>query len=159
MNFRQKLYDSQDSGNVLIKINNSSSLFKNLEQIQSRKPIYIKAPLSKKKNNYNRESDYYRKRENKIFGKLLIDITDKEVKSRINTEQNELINNNRNSRLKHLKLRNIMIGNENKNYMSRVFNQKSVISPIKYDKDFKEMVNKFNAKKKANKRLILPPIY
>ena len=50
MNFRQKLYDSQDSGNVLIKINNSSALFKNLEKIQSRKPIYTKASLSQKKN-------------------------------------------------------------------------------------------------------------
>ena len=159
MNFRQKLYDSQDSGNVLIKINNSSSLFKNLEEIQSRKPIYIKAPLSKKKNNYNKQSDYYLKRENKIFGKILIDITDKEVKSRFNTEQNELVNNNRNSRRKYLKIRNMMIGNENRSFMNRVFNQKSVISPQKYDKDFNEMVKKINNKKKANKKLILPPIY
>ena len=159
MNFRQKLYDSQDSGNVLIKINNSSSLFKNLGEIQSRKPIYIKAPLSKKKNNYNKQSDYYLKRENKIFGKILIDITDKEVKSRFNTEQNELVNNNRNSRRKYLKIRNMMIGNENRSFMNRVFNQKSVISPQKYDKDFNEMVKKFNNKKKANKKLILPPIY
>ena len=159
MNFRQKLYDSQDSGNVLIKINNSSSLFKNLGEIQSRKPIYIKAPLSKKKNNYNKQSDYYLKRENKIFGKILIDITDKEVKSRFNTEQNELVNNNRNSRRKYLKIRNMMIGNENRSFMNRVFNQKSVISPQKYDKDFNEMVKKINNKKKANKKLILPPIY
>ena len=159
MNFRQKLYDSQDSGNVLIKINNSSALFKNLEKIQSRKPIYTKASLSQKKNKNNNQVDYYRNQENKIFGKILIGITDREVKSRFNTEQNELINNNRNSRRKYQKIRNMMILNENQSFMNRVFNQRSVISPKKYDKDFNEMVNRFNAKKKANRKLILPPIH
>ena len=159
MNFRQKLYDSQDSGNVLIKIKNSSALFKNLEKIQSRKPIYTRASLSQKKNKNNKQVDYYRNQENKIFGKILIGITDREVKSRFNTEQNELINNNRNSRRKYQKIRNMMILNENQSFMNRVFNQRSVISPKKYDKDFNEMVNRFNAKKKANRKLILPPIH
>ena len=158
MNFRQKLYDSQDSGNVLIKINNSSSLYKNLEEIQYRKPIYSNAPLSKKKKN-NKESGYYLRQENKIYGKIITGITDKEVKSRFNTEQNELINNNRNSRRIYLKIRNMMIGKENKNFMNRVFNQKSVITPKKYAKDFNDMLNRFNTKKKANKKLILPPIH
>ena len=52
-----------------------------------------------------------------------------------------------------------MISNENQSFMNRVFNQRSVISPKKYDKDFNEMVNRFNAKKKANRKLILPPIH
>ena len=52
MNLRQKLYDSQDSANVLMKINNSSSLFKNLEKIQNRKPLYAKASSLKKFNRY-----------------------------------------------------------------------------------------------------------
>ena len=106
-----------------------------------------------------KQVDYYRNQENKIFGKILIGISDREIKSRFNTEQNELINNNRNSRRKYLKIRNMKIENENKSFLNRVFNQKSVISPKKYDKDFNEMVNKFNAKKKANKKLILPPIH
>ena len=159
MNFRQKLYDSQDSGNVLIKINNSSALFKNLEEIQSRKPIYTKSPKIKKMSKNTKQVDYYRNQENKIFVIILIGISDREIKSRFNTEQNELINNNRNSRRKYLKIRNMKIENENKSFLNRVFNQKSVISPKKYDKDFNEMVNKFNAKKKANKKLILPPIH
>ena len=159
MNFRQKLYDSQDSANILMKINNSSSLFKNLEKIQNRKPIYVKTSLYKKNSRNNKESDYYLNQENKIFGKLLISISDKEVKSRFNTEQNDLINNNRNSRRKHLKLRNMIIGKENKSFLNRVFNQKSVISPLKYDKEFNDLVNKLNKKKKANKKLILPPIH
>ena len=51
------------------------------------------------------------------------------------------------------------IGNENNFYWNRVFNQKSVISPLKYDKEFNDLVTKLNAKKKANKKLILPPIH
>ena len=159
MNHRQKLYDAQDSANLLIKINNSSALFKNIEKINSRKPIYGNYPLTKRRRNNNRESNYYLKEENKIFGKILLGIRDREVKSRFNTEQNEIINNNKNSRRKYLEMKNKMIGKENKNFLNRVFNQKSVISPKKMDKDFNNMLAKFNVKKNANKKLILPPIY
>ena len=158
MNLRQKLYDAQDSANVLLKINNSSALYRNLEKIQSRKPVYGNSSLTKRRNN-NKESDYYLKEENKIFGKILLGIRDREVKSRFNTEQNEIINKNRNSRKKYLEMRNKKIGEENKSFWSRVFNQRSVISPKKMDKEFNEMLAKFNVKKKANKKLILPPIY
>ena len=159
MNHRQKLYDAQDSANLLIKINNSSALFKNIEKINSRKPIYGNSPLTKRRRNNNRESNYYLKEENKIFGKILLGIRDREVKSRFNTEQNEIINNNKNSRRKYLEMKNKMIGQENKSFLNRVFNQKSVISPKKMDKEFNNMVAKFNVKKNANKKLILPPIY
>ena len=158
MNLRQKLYDAQDSANVLLKINNSSALYRNLEKIQSRKPVYGNSSLTKRRNN-NKESDYYLKEENKIFGKILVGIRDREVKSRFNTEQNEIINKNRNSRKKYLEMRNKKIGEENKSFLNRVFNQRSVISPKKMDKEFNEMLAKFNVKKKANKKLILPPIY
>ena len=159
MNHRQKLYDAQDSANLLIKINNSSALFKNIEKINSRKPIYGNSPLTKRRRNNNRESNYYLKEENKIFGKILLGIRDREVRSRFNTEQNEIINNNKNSRRKYLEMKNKMIGQENKSFLNRVFNQKSVISPKKMDKEFNNMVAKFNVKKNANKKLILPPIY
>ena len=158
MNLRQKLYDAQDSANVLLKINNSSALYRNLEKIQSRKPVYGNSSLTKRRNN-NKESDYYLKEENKIFGKILLGIRDREVKSRFNTEQNEIINKNRNSRKKYLEMRNKKIGEENKSFLNRVFNQRSAISPKKMDKEFNEMLAKFNVKKKANKKLILPPIY
>ena len=158
MNLRQKLYDAQDSANVLLKINNSSALYRNLGKIQSRKPVYGNSSLTKRRNN-NKESDYYLKEENKIFGKILLGIRDREVKSRFNTEQNEIVNKNRNSRKKYLEMRNKKIGEENKSFLNRVFNQRSVISPKKMDKEFNEMLAKFNVKKKANKKLILPPIY
>ena len=158
MNLRQKLYDAQDSANVLLKINNSSALYRNLKKIQSRKPVYGNSSLTKRRNN-NKESDYYLKEENKIFGKILLGIRDREVKSRFNTEQNEIINKNRNSRKKYLEMRNKKIGEENKSFLNRVFNQRSAISPKKMDKEFNEMLAKFNVKKKANKKLILPPIY
>ena len=159
MNHRQKLYDAQDSANLLIKINNSSALFKNIEKINSRKPIYGNSPLTKRRRNNNRESNYYLKEENKIFGKILLGIRDREVRSRLNTEQNEIVNNNKNSRRKYLEMKNKMIGQENKSFLNRVFNQKSVISPKKMDKEFNNMLAKFNVKKNANKKLILPPIY
>ena len=159
MNHRQKLYDAQDSANLLIKINNSSALFKNIEKINSRKPIYGNSPLTKRRRNNNRESNYYLKEENKIFGKILLGIRDREVRSRFNTEQNEIINNNKNSRRKYLEMKNKMLGQENKSFLNRVFNQKSVISPKKMDKEFNNMLAKFNVKKNANKKLILPPIY
>ena len=159
MNHRQKLYDAQDSANLLIKINNSSALFRNIEKINSRKPIYGNSPLTKRRRNNNRESNYYLKEENKIFGKILLGIRDREVRSRFNTEQNEIINNNKNSRRKYLEMKNKMIGQENKSFLNRVFNQKSVISPKKMDKEFNNMLAKFNVKKNANKKLILPPIY
>ena len=158
MNLRQKLYDAQDSANVLLKINNSSALYRNLEKIQSRKPVYGNSSLTKRRNN-NKESDYYLKEENKIFGKILLGIRDREIKTRFNTEQNEIINKNRNSRKKYLEMRNKKIVEENKSFLNRVFNQRSVISPKKMDKEFNEMLAKFNVKKKANKKLILPPIY
>jgi hypothetical protein len=82
MNLRQKLYDAQDAGNVLMKINNSSALYKNLEEIKSRKPIYSNISKSqRRKNNSYKQSDYYRRQENKIFGKILIDIRDKDDNS------------------------------------------------------------------------------
>ena len=160
MNLRQKLYDAQDSGNVLMKINNSSALYKNLEEIKSRKPIYSNISKSqRRKNNSYKQSDYYRRQENKIFGKILLGIRDKDVKARVNTEQNLLINNNRNARKKYEEIKRRMIGKQNEYFMERVFNQKSIISPQKYDKEFNEMVNRFNTKKYANKKLILPPIH
>ena len=160
MNLRQKLYDAQDSGNVLMKINNSSALYKNLEEIKSRKPIYSNISKSqRRKNNSYKQSDYYRRQENKIFGKILLGIRDKDVKARVNTEQNLLINNNRNARKKYEEIKRRMIEKQNEYFMERVFNQKSIISPQKYDKEFNEMVTRFNTKKYANKKLILPPIH
>ena len=52
-----------------------------------------------------------------------------------------------------------MIEKENQYFLERVFNQKSIISPQKYDKEINEMVTRFNTKKYINKKLILPPIH
>ena len=159
MNLRQKLYDSQDSGNVLMKINNSSALYKNLEKIQSRKPIYIKTPINNKIRSNNNQSDYYRREENKIFGKILLGIRDRKVNPNFYTEQNDLININRNSRNKYHQMKSLKIEQENNSFRERVFNQRSIISPRKFDKDYNDLMRKFNNKKKAKNKLILPPIY
>ena len=52
-----------------------------------------------------------------------------------------------------------MIKQENMNYRDRVFNQRSLISPRKFDKEYNDLMKKLTFKKKANKKLILPPIY
>ena len=159
MNLRQKLYDCKDSGSILLKINNSSSLYKNLEEIKSRKPIYKKSPITNRKKNESKQSDYYRMEENKIFGKILLGIVDKETKPVLYTEQNHIVNINLNSRNKHQKMKNLMIKQENMNYRDRVFNQRPLISPRKFDKEYNDLMKQLSFKKKANKKLILPPIY
>ena len=55
MNLRQKLYDAQDSANILLKINNSSALYRNLEKIQYRKPMYGNSSLTKRRRNNKKE--------------------------------------------------------------------------------------------------------
>ena len=107
MNLRQKLYDSNDSGNTLIKIKNSSSLSKNLRDIRTRKPIYINNinnSLSQRKNSKLDFEDYYRKKENKIINKIIGEIKTKKYNQVYNTEQNILINNSMKSKKKLYKI-------------------------------------------------------
>ena len=158
MNIKQKIYDSKDSSNALIKINNSSVLSKNLAKIRHRKPIFkSEAKFNRKKSNLELV-DYYRKKENKIFKKIIGEIRYREIKPLLYTEQNELINNSMNSRKKYYELNNLAIEKENENFKKRLLNQKPFLSAQILDKEYKDMMNKNNTKKKANKSLILPPI-
>ena len=157
MNIKQKIYDSNDSGNTRIKIKNSSALYKNLEEIRNRKNIYIySSPSPRKKTNKISLLDYETKRENSLIQKLIRDIRTREVKPILNTEQNILINSI-NSRKKHYKLNNLAIEKENKEFKKRIYNQKPFISAKDLDKKYKYIQKNFD-KKKASKSLILPPI-
>ena len=158
MNIRQRLYDSKDSSNQRIKITNSSVLSKNLEEIRNRKPIYINNSLFKSKKSKSKLNDYYRNKENKIINKIIDEIRFKEVKPIVNTEQNQLINNSMRSRKKHYKLNNLALEKENENFKRRLNNQKAFISAKILDEEYKNMMRKNSAKKKANLSLILPPI-
>ncbi len=159
MNIKQKIYDSNDSGNTRIKIKNSSALYKNLEEIRNRKNIYIySSPSPRKKTNKISLLDYETKRENSLIQKLIRDIRTREVKPILNTEQNEIVNNSMNSKKKHYKLINLALKKENQSFKKRIFNQKPFISVKDLDKEYNDMVNKNKAKRKANKSLVLPPI-
>ena len=163
MNLRQRLYDSNDSANTLIKIKNSSSLSKNLEDIRKRKPLYINNintnSLSQKKSTKIDFEDYYRKKENKIINKIIGEIKTKRIRPVYNTEQNILINNSMKSKKNYIKMNNIALKKENDSFKKRINNQKPFISAKVLDQEYKVLNDKFNSKKKANKSLILPPIY
>ena len=158
MNLKQRLYDSNSSGNALIKIKNSSVLSHNLQEIRNRKPIYVNSLFSQRKKSNLNLLDYYRKKENSIISKILGEIRTKEVKPILNTEQNEIVNNSMNSKKKHYKLINLALKKENQSFKKRIFNQKPFISVKDLDKEYNDMVNKNKAKRKANKSLVLPPI-
>ena len=158
MNLKQRLYDSNSSGNALIKIKNSSVLSHNLQKIRNRKPIYVNSLFSQRKKSNLNLLDYYRQKENSIISKILGEIRTKEVKPILNTELNEIVNNSMNSKKKHYKLINLALKKENQSFKKRIFNQKPFISVKDLDKEYNDMVNKNKAKRKANKSLVLPPI-
>ena len=160
MKLRQQLYESKDSGNEYIKVNNSSSLCKNLRNIRHRKNLFLNnlnTEVVRKKNvNYNEE--YYLKKENQLMSKILKDIKSKEVRPIVNTERNEIINNNFQTRQKHKRLDKIALKKENEKFKKRLDNQKPFIYAKNLEKEYKDFNNKFNNKKKANKSIILPNI-
>ena len=157
MNIRQKIYDSNNSGNVLIKIKNSSSLSKNLEKIRNRKPLYLKIPLFERKKSKSNLIDYYRKQENLVVYKILEEIRTKEIKP-IFTEQNELIKNSKKSKENLYRMHNKEIKQENENFRKRLLNLKPFISARGLDKEYNNSILRRSAKKKASMSLILPPI-
>ena len=158
MNLRQRLYDSKDSANIKIKITNSSVLLKNLEEIRNRKPIFTSNSYIKRQKSKLNLNDYYRRQENMIINKIIDEIRYKERKPIVNTEQNQLIDNSMRSRKKHYKLNNLAIKKENENFKRRLFNQKPFLSAKSLDEEYKDMLRKNSAKKKASQSLILPPI-
>ena len=157
MNIRQKIYDSNNSGNVLIKIKNSSSLSKNLEIIRNRKPLYLKISSFERKKCKSNLIDYYRKQENLVVYKILEEIRTKEIKP-IFTEQSELIKNCKKSRENLYRMYNKEIRQENENFKKRLLNLKPFISARGLDKEYNNSILRRSAKKKASMSLILPPI-
>ena len=158
MNLRQRLYDSNESENKLIKINNNSVLSKNLQEIRNRKPIYTKNTVTKRKKIKLQLNDYYIKNENKIFNKIIEEIRLKEVRPVLFTEQNQLINDSMKSRKKHYKLSSLALEKENAKFRQRLFNSKPFLAAKSLDKEYNNMRRKNSAKKQASQSLILPPI-
>ena len=55
-------------------------------------------------------------------------------------------------------MNNLALKKENDSFKKRINNQKPFISAKGLDKEYKDLNDKFNSKKKANKSLRLPPI-
>ena len=165
MKIRQKIYDSSEQTNKLIKITNSYHLYKNLEKIRNRKPIYINNPNSSLRKNSPRQKslndlkNYYKNQSDLIFGKIIEEINCKKIGPQINSEQNKLINNSRESRLIYKSLENKSLEKKNEQFKKRIYNQKPFISVKKLDKEYKRrLINEKIKKNSKSTTLILPPI-
>ena len=69
---RQKIYDSSEQINKLIKVTNSYHLYRNLEKIKNRKPIYVndynyQQKKTEKGKSHSDLNDYYQMQENLIL--------------------------------------------------------------------------------------------
>jgi len=156
MNNKQKIYDSYDK---LDKINNNSLLSRNLNEIRNRKPIYSNKSLTCIKKKNNNLPNYERIKDNLLYNKILLEIRNKVVKPYIYTEQNEIINNNINSRKNYHKLNVLNLKKENESFRRRLNDMKPFISAKGLDKEFNERVKIYRySVKRINDSLVLPPI-
>ena len=160
MNIKQRLYESPEANNKLIKINNSFNLFKSLENIKNRKPIYIsKDILHKKLTKSSSFINYERLKNNFFFSRLLQQIKDKKYHTPIViTEQNRIMNNTKEFREKQkiIKIENLKKANEM--FKRRLKKQKPVISIKMLDQQYAEHFSLISSRKKGRRKLVLPPI-
>ena len=150
MKLRGKIYDSSEPTNKLIKITNSYHLFKNLEKIKNRKPIYVKNNYPPKKINQNL-NEYFINKDNKYKNNIFDKKSTKNGYENY-TDINNLFNN------KESKLVNKKLAKENENYIKRLNNQKAFISSKSLDKEYKMKVAMKKYKKSGSKNVLLPPI-
>ena len=159
MNFKQRIYDSNDSTSKLDKINNNSLLSRNLNEIRNRKPIYINKSVTSIKKRNNNRPNYDRIKDNLLYNKILVEIRNKIVKPYMNTEQNEIINNNINSRKNYHKLNVLSLKKENDSFRKRLNELKPFISVKNLDKEYNERIKIYRySVKRINDSLVLPPI-
>jgi len=113
--------------------------------------------MHKKKN--NNLPNYERIKDNLLYNKILLQIRNKVVKPYIYTEQNEIINNNINSRKNYHKLNVLNLKKENESFRKRLIDMKPFMSAKGLDKEFNERVkiNRYSVKR-INDSLVLPPI-
>ena len=102
--------------------------------------------------------DYEIQKDNSVVKKIINQIRAREVKPKLYTQQNEIVNNSMKSKKKHYLLSNLEIEKENQSLRKRIFNLKPFISAKSLDKQYNNMIIKNKAKKNANKSLVLPPI-
>ncbi len=121
MKLRQKIYDSSESINRLIKITNSFHHYNNLKKIKERKPLYI----YNNNNNYNKNKSKHNLEINKLYNQnnIIINSIDK-------IGFNGIIESNKKYGVKN-KNNNKITYENNKNYNSskNKNNKKNLILP------------------------------
>ena len=142
MKLRQKIYDSSESINRLIKITNSFHHYNNLKKIKERKPIYY---INNFKNTRNKNSSksnlginnnyIYRSKENDI---IINSIDKMKFKGFINKEKKKYIieRDLKNKKLK--KINNTYENNKNSDYTKHknISKSKLFLPPIKNNKKY-----------------------
>ena len=112
MKLRQKIYDSSESINRLIKITNSFHHYNNLKKIKERKPLY--SYINENYNNYRLKESPHNKKYNNNYNNIIINnnnflkknrnyIIKKEKDNYMNHKVNNIIsrNNRKNDKLKN----------------------------------------------------------
>ena len=74
----------------------------------------------------------------------------------MNTEQNDIINNNKNTRKKYHKLNALSLKKENDSFRKRPINMKPLISAKGLDKEYNERIQIYIYSVKINDSLVLP---
>ena len=161
MNIRQKVYDSTDEENKLIKINNNYYLYKNVEQIKNRKvKSFGTSNPNRIPSRYNRcqnYKDYFIIKENLLVYNKIRNIMNKKVSPQNNNYFITHENKSKENKNKYKNLEDMKIAEENKNFYKRLQSQKSFINVNKLDKEYQKgrKLCKTNAQAQS---VVLPPI-
>lgn len=156
MNVKQKIYDSREKTNSLMKIENNYFHYLNLEKIRKRKPVFC-SPGKISHNSKISTNDYYIEQENRIVNNILRKIREKPVKPKINSnmaakEMHDDI------RKKYQEMKKQKIDQENAIYKKRILSQKPFLCVKSMDLDY-ERSKILKNKKLESEDVVLPPIW
>ena len=165
MNYRQRAYESLDNDSYNLKIKNSYYHFKNMQKINTRKPLYksFKREYSPKLKITTTQpyQNHFIIRQNALYKKIIDDIKTTKVVPKINLFHQTKEEKLRDYRKQNKTLENRVLTRENSNYRKRLKNQKSMLRIKDIDKDYKEnhlkLLERFR-KIKDKKNVVLPPI-
>jgi len=160
MNIRQKLYESVDSTNRLVKITNNFILSKRLNHIQNRKPVFqLNKITSLKKNNSDMEK-FISNQNIHIYNKKLEKIKHRKIKPQVDTRDKEIVKSCLKLKRIYFQMNENFIKKENNGYIKRLHQQKSVVNIRHFEREYKcnrKSILK-RIKNKLNTSLVLPPI-
>ena len=144
MNYRQRAYESLDNDSYNLKIKNSYYHFKNMQKINTRKPLYksFKREYSPKLKITTTQpyQNHFIIRQNALYKKIIDDIKTTKVVTKINLFHQTKEEKLRDYRKQNKTLENRVLTRENANYRKRLKYQKLML------------------RIKDKKNVVLPPI-